>query len=575
MADQLYFSRDTRLFIQFRNQDDEDDNTAGAGQLWEVPILDGYSFSQTTNTSEILLSEMESTVGVSRRGRRLFTDSLAPAEWSFSTYIRPFKSKGQTALDSAGQGVAGAEAGSGVDVHSVEEVLWAAMAGADVYDSSTGIATVDNLQNGTDTDRVEGTYTITESDYTAAGGGSGASFTIAVNGSGVTTVSAVASPGDGYAVNDTITVASEKLGAAAGDTAFTFDVATLTTGAKGFRRAVNKVSGPVITPGADKSTIVLTESNRSALHPMHLYFVIETDVDNPVIYKCAEAVVNEVSIDFDVEGIATLNWSGFAKEIEDRSVNFRRGTGTTLTVGQTGNATTPKRTQDGTDTDLLTVGDFYFQSDNASGTAVHMVKTVPGSGNLTLVQAIDEAVTSTNTFIRNRLTSIDITADNKTVFPGGMVTNGDGKYSLTMTGGSFTIANNITYLVPDELGFVNKPLEHVTGARNVTGSATCYLTLSDSDKTSGTSRQFFNDLVSTTAMSQVVNKFAVTLKIGGSAQAGTPSLVITMPNVHFEVPSHQVEDVISLESNFHALPADFGTANELTNIEYYAPATYS
>ena len=569
MADQLYFSRDTRLFIEFRNQDDEDDNTAGAGQLWEVPILDGYSFSQTTNTSEILLSEMESTVGVSRRGRRLFTDSLAPAEWSFSTYIRPFKSKG----GSVASGVASAD-GSGTDVHSVEEVLWAAMSGADVYDSSTGIATVDSVQGGTDSDRTAGTYTITESDFTATGGGSGASFTITVNGSGVASI-AVASPGDGYAVNDTITIQSEKIGDAVGGTDLGFDVATLTSGAKGFRRAVNKVSGPVVTPAASNSTIVMTESNRSALHPMHLYFVIETDALNPVIYKCAEAVVNEVSIDFDVEGIATLNWSGFAKEIDDRSVNFRTGTGTTLTVGQTGNATTPKRTQDGTDTDLLTAGDFYFQTDNAQGTAVHMVKTVPGSGNLTLTQAIDEAVTSTNTFIRNRLTSIDITADNKTVFPGGAVTNGDGKYSLTMTGGSFTIANNITYLVPDELGFVNKPLEHVTGARNITGSATCYLTLSDSDKTSGTSRQFFNDLVSTSAMSQVVNKFAVTLKIGGSAQAGTPSLVITMPNVHFEVPSHQVEDVISLESNFHALPSDFGSANELTNIEYYAPATYS
>ena len=569
MADQLYFSRDTRLFIEFRNQDDEDDNTAGAGQLWEVPILDGYSFSQTTNTSEILLSEMESTVGVSRRGRRLFTDSLAPAEWSFSTYIRPFKSKG----GSVASGVASAD-GSGTDIHSVEEVLWAAMSGADVYDSSTGIATVDSTTGGTQAARTAGTYTITESDYTAGGSGSGASFTITVNGSGVASI-AVASPGDGYAVNDTITIQSEKIGDAVGGTDLGFDVATLTSGAKGFRRAVNKVSGPVVTPAATNSTIVMTESNRSALHPMHLYFVIETDALNPVIYKCAEAVVNEVSIDFDVEGIATLNWSGFAKEIDDRSVNFRTGTGTTLTVGQTGNATTPKRTQDGADTDLLTAGDFYFQTDNAQGTAVHMVKTVPGSGNLTLVQAIDEAVTSTNTFIRNRLTSIDITADNKTVFPGGMVANGDGKYSLTMTGGSFTIANNITYLVPDELGFVNKPLEHVTGARNVTGSATCYLTLSDSDKTSGTSRQFFNDLVSTAAMSQVVNKFAVTLKIGGSAQAGTPSLVITMPNVHFEVPSHQIEDVISLESNFHALPADFGTANELTNIEYYAPATYS
>ena len=570
MADQLYFSRDTRLFIEFRNQDDEDDNTAGAGQLWEVPILDGYSFSQTTNTSEILLSEMESTVGVSRRGRRLFTDSLAPAEWSFSTYIRPFKSKG----GSVASGVASAD-GSGTDVHSVEEVLWAAMSGADVYDSSTGIATVDSTTGGTDNSRTQGVYTITESDFTVSpNNGSGASFTITIDGNGAASI-AIASPGDGYAVNDTITIASEKIGADAGDTALGFDVATLTSGAKGFRRAVNKVSGPVVTPAASNSTIVMTESNRSALHPMHLYFVIETDALNPVIYKCAEAVVNEVSIDFDVEGIATLNWSGFAKEIDDRSVNFRTGTGTTLTVGQTGNATTPKRTQDGADTDLLTPGDFYFQTDNAQGTAVHMVKTVPGSGNLTLTQAIDEAVTSTNTFIRNRLTSIDITADNKTVFPGGMVTNGDGKYSLTMTGGSFTIANNITYLVPDELGFVNKPLEHVTGARNVTGSATCYLTLSDSDKTSGTSRQFFNDLVSTSAMSQVVNKFAVTLKIGGSAQAGTPSLVITMPNVHFEVPSHQVEDVISLESNFHALPSDFGSANELTNIEYYAPATYS
>ena len=571
MADQLYFSRDTRLFVQFRNQDDEDANTAGAGQLWEVPILDGYSFSQTTNTSEILLSEMESTVGVSRRGRRMFTDSLAPAEWSFSTYIRPFKSKG----GSVASGVASAD-GSGTDVHSVEEVLWAAMSGADVYDSSTGIATVDTLGGATDTSRAEGTYTITESDYTTdvSGGGTGASFTVSVNGSGVTTV-AVASPGDGWAVDETISVASEFIGADAGDTAFTFDVATLTSGAKGFRRAVNKVSGPVVTPATSTNTIVMTESNRSALHPMHLYFVIETDALNPVIYKCAEAVANEVSIDFDVEGIATLNWSGFAKEIEDVSTAFRTGTGTTLTVGQTGNATTPKRTQDGTDGALLQAGDLYFQTDNAQGTAVHMVKTVPGSGNLTLTQAIDEAVTSTNTFIRNRLTKIEITSDNKTIFPGGMVTNGDGKYNLTMTGGSFTISNNITYLVPDELGFVNKPLEHVTGARNVTGSATCYLTLSDSDTTSGTSRQFFNDLVSTSAMSQVVNKFTVVLEIGGAAQAGTPALVITMPNVHFEVPSHSVEDVISLESNFHALPADFGTANEVTNLVYYAPATYS
>ena len=558
MAEQLYFSRDTRLFVQMRNQDAEDDGTAGAGSVWEIPVLDGYSFSQTTNTSEIMLSEMESTKGISRRGRRMFTDSLAPAEWSFSTYIRPFHSKG----GSTATGVKAAD--SGTDVHAVEEVLWAAMGGADVYHSATGVATVDDPGGATDTDRTAGTYTISEDDHTTDGTGRGASFTITVNGSGVASVTTVLSGGDGYAVDDIFTVASEKIGAAAGDTNFTFAVATLTAATYDFRRAVNKVTGPVITPAATLSTLVMTESNRSALHPLHFYFVVDTSTANPVVYKLAEAVVNEVSIDFDVEGIATLSWSGMAKEVLDVSGNVH--VDDTLPIG----------TDTTNDSSTIAAGDIWIDSNNAQGSAFHIVQSTPGNGSsTTCTQAIDEAITSTNTFIRNRLTSIDITADNKTIFPGGVTANADGKYNLALTGGSFTVSNNITYLVPDELGFVNKPLEHVTGGRNITGTATCYLTLNDADDTSGTSRQFFNDLVSTSAMSQVVNKFAVTLKIGGSAQDGSASMVIQMDNVHFEVPSHSVEDVISLESNFHALPTGFDSANEITDIKYYAPTTYS
>ena len=512
---------------------------------------------------------MESSAGISRRGRRMFTDSLAPAEWSFSTYIRPFKSK-----SSPGTGIKTADAAT--DVHSVEEVLWAAMAGADVYNNASGVATVDNLTGATDTDRAAGTYTITEDDYDMASGeanGRGASFTITVNGSGVASVTSVDSPGDGYAVDDTFEIPSDKIGAASGDTTFTFDVASLTSGNNDFRRAVAKVSGPVITPASDNSTIVMTESNRAALHPLHFYFVIDTDANDPIVYKITEAVINEVTIDFDVEGIATLNWSGMAKEIEDRSQNIRVQAAEPASGNMTSNV---KTTLNGSNTSTnLAAGDLVFDTSNINGTAVWLVNSTPAGSGTHSTQAIDEAITSTNTFIRNRLTSIDITADNKTIFPGGMNANSDGKYNLALTGGSFTISNNITYLVPDELGFVNKPLEHVTGARNVTGAATCYLTLSDTDQTSGTSRQFFNDLVSTEAMAQVVNKFAVTLKIGGSAQAGTPSMVVQMDNVHFEVPSHSVEDVISLESNFHALPTDFGTANEITSIKYYAPTTYS
>ena len=82
------------MFIQFRNTTDNTGvaNKLGKGALWECLFLMDTAFSQTTNTSEITLAEMESSAGISRRGRRMFTDSLAPAEWSFSTYIRPFKS---------------------------------------------------------------------------------------------------------------------------------------------------------------------------------------------------------------------------------------------------------------------------------------------------------------------------------------------------------------------------------------------------------------------------------------------------------------------------------------------------
>ena len=570
MAQQLYFSRDTRMFIQFRNTTDntEDAGDLGKGALWEVPVLDGYSFSQTTNTSEIALAEMESSAGISRRGRRMFTDSLAPAEWSFSTYARPFKSLGQTALGTAADGTKGAEVSSGVDVHAVEEVLWASMFGSDTYTAS----------------------------------------------------------------NST------------------------------FTRATQAVSGAVITPSTTTSTIGIAESNRSALHAFTLFFLIDTATSNPLLYRMPEAIVNEVSVDFDVDGIATLNWSGFAKEIQDNSeklsVSARHDA--TVSGGRVGGGN-------------LVIGDIVIDTGNSR--AVHIATGV-GSTQATVTQAIDEAITSTKNFIRNRLTGVTIeTADAadkvQGTFPGqfatisaidvtnevlttstahnlstgdqvhiigctgntdlngthhfvrvgdetstyagttnattefalfgtkaqaenlgnatGLVAIGsgsynantgtvaNGKYSLTLTGGSFNIGNNITYLVPEELGAINKPLEHVTGTRTATGNATCYLTLEDTDSSNGTSRQFFNDLVGTGAMAKVVNKFKVIMDIGGTAAAANttdPALSITFPTAHIEVPSHSIEDVISLETNFTALPTDFGTADEITSVVYRPPSTY-
>ena len=58
MAEYLHFSRDSRLYM------------AKDGYLWSIPVLDGFSFSQATNATEITLNEMEDSSGRSRRGRK-------------------------------------------------------------------------------------------------------------------------------------------------------------------------------------------------------------------------------------------------------------------------------------------------------------------------------------------------------------------------------------------------------------------------------------------------------------------------------------------------------------------------
>ena len=119
----LFFSRDTRVVVS--------DGTV----YWEVPVLDGFSFSQATNTSEISLSEMSSNASgnATRRGRRVFNDSYAPAEWSFSTYARPFTS-------AASGGATGWDNSSG-QAHAVEEILWAALVGNGSFTKTNGSST--------------------------------------------------------------------------------------------------------------------------------------------------------------------------------------------------------------------------------------------------------------------------------------------------------------------------------------------------------------------------------------------------------------------------------------------------
>ena len=393
-VDTLYFSRDSKMYIEI------------GSNVWEIPVLDGFSFSQANNSTEVTLSEMEDTAGTSKRGRKVFNDSLAPVEWSFSTYARPYLSEGGNTAGNAEK--------DGTDKHhAVEEILWALMAGPATYTAP------------------------------------GSSQATALSG-------------------------------------FTF----------------SNTASPNTTAGTGLTALSFSGSNKPTLGTCNIYFSLDDGGSDPVVYKLDEAVVNEASIDFDVDGIATIGWSGFGKTLTESSK--------------------PTRT-------------------------------------------VYEGIGASNNFIRNRLTQLAITANDATTFPG----SGSGVYTLTLTGGNITISNNISFLTPETLGTVNLPIGHITGARSVSGSFSCYLGL-DSGTNTGTSTDFFNDLTSVASRNKIVNSFNLTFKLGGVGDASSftadpgPRYQFNFPTAHFEIPAHSVEDVISIETSFQALPSTIGNTDEVT-----------
>src|SRR6056300_32707 len=384
MADTFYFSRDTKVHIT-----PNDSAGSATSDVYYIPVLDGFSFSQATNVTEVTLNEMATTAGVSRRARQMFTDSYAPAEWSFQTYIRPFASAG------GARGTDGHSSATDGEHHVVEEALWNALVAAD---EPTGT-------------------------------------------------------NDGW----------------------TYD-------------------------GTTKATLSAANSNKVALNTFTIEVEMVSGKSTPTIYKLNNAVVNEVSIDFDIDGIATASWSGFASIITEES--------------------------------SMSTATIY------EGTAA----------------------ADTNNFIRNRLTDLSITAADTTTFPGA---SSDVVYTTTLTGGNVSISNNMTYLTPETLGLINQPLGHVTGTRSISGSFTCYL---NTPSSGASSADLFEDLIEATT--KITNSFDLAFSVGGSTN--NPRMVINVDTAHLEVPTHSIDDIVSLEVNFHGLPSSVDATDEYT-IDFVGP----
>jgi len=74
---------------------------------------------------------------------------------------------------------------------------------------------------------------------------------------------------------------------------------------------------------------------------------------------------------------------------------------------------------------------------------------------------------------------------------------------------------------------------------------TCYL---DNDVANSKSGELFKDLVEDT--NTVRNTHNLQISVGGNS-IDTPRLQLLLPNAHLEVPTINVEDLLTLEVNFH------------------------
>lgn len=437
----LQFTRDVQVAIKL------------GSDIWEVPVLDGFSFSQAINSSEITVSEAGAT---SRRGRLLFNDSLAPVEWSFSTYARP-------TLDTAP---------SPDQARCIEEALWA------MYTGATSFVTGDGVFSG-------------------------------------------------------------SIGAA------------------------NAVS-------ATTNTFDLTNSDIPSMgEGYEIYFMFKPTGGVNQVYKITKAAVNSVTIDFDIDGIATIQWSGFGSELSDEGTtlavptittglestsNFIRNRISTVELLRT------DKLIGSPDTDIVT--GVTVNGINASGQAVLNVLGDISElkvGDTILVAGV---VTSSQTVVSVLAQAITLSGFLDGASSGDeavVVTSAvSDRYVIVLTGGSINFENNISYLTPEELGVVNSPLGNITGTRSISGNLTCYL---DNDTTNSKSGELFADLVSDN--DTVRNAFALDINIGG---ASAPALKFSLPTAHLEIPVVNVEDLLTLDIAFHgqASGGNIDAQNEAT-----------
>lgn len=236
----------------------------------------------------------------------------------------------------------------------------------------------------------------------------------------------------------------------------------------------------------NKARLSLERSNKNQLQKFGLIIAFSDQVY--VIDNCA---MDTATIDFGIDQIAAIQWAGKGTLIRSVAMSVAAA---------------------------------------SSGTSAISGADIAGTGN------VAKAKNTNARYITNKLSvlSLDDTIAGTT-----------GDYKFAITGGSITLANNITYITPANLAQVNLPITYYTGTRSVTGTFNAYLK-SGSGTTDKTSGQLLQDLLQSSS-TDTEPSFAITFNMGGTS--GT-YVKFSVPAAVVQIPTVNTEQVISTTINF-------------------------
>ena len=285
---------------------------------------------------------------------------------------------------------------------------------------------------------------------------------------------------------------------------------------------VESEGGIVYQPSSDANSLTMDFrfSNTITLGSFDLYFALagcEASANDPTTYKITSCVINEAKISFDVEGIATIEWSGFGKLLVEPTAS-----------------------------ELL---------------------DLQSNENITW---FTEGIDDISNLIPNSITHMHCVAHDKNQFPGQtpegeLVYNpttelyeGSGDYLLPLTAGSLTFSNNISHVQRNNMNFVDRS-EYLMGTRTIGGDFVTYLSSSR-----GSSRDLFEQLLESPSEQ---NLFLLVFVVGSEAE-GSHKVTFKFPKAILSIPKHSINDVIEVDTKFAALPSRYDAADEAT-ITYY------